>query len=202
MARIRRMCMTNAIRMCMTNATRMGTANATRIGTANATRMGTANATRIGMADATRYGYLTKNDTKKNSRKGDKVWCHVCSVEVPKASMESHCKGRRHIGRLRTRARRVALTAGGEIPLIDRDVNIVYEDECILVCNKPAGLLSVPGLSSLDDLVSRVRSRGGRWSQAEACHRLDMATSGLMVIALTRDARSAIGVQFKVSSDR
>ncbi|MFA0812430.1 pseudouridine synthase [Microbulbifer epialgicus] len=58
----------------------------------------------------------------------------------------------------------------------------VYKDTSILVLNKPSGLLSVPGRdpANKDSLASRVQQR---YSEALIVHRLDMDTSGLVVMA-------------------
>ena len=61
-------------------------------------------------------------------------------------------------------------------------IDIVYADSSLLVLNKPAGLLSVPGRGAdkQDCLSSRVQAR---YADALVVHRLDMATSGLMLMA-------------------
>lgn len=63
------------------------------------------------------------------------------------------------------------------------DFNVVYSDDALLVLNKPAGLLSVPGKGEdkQDCLSSRVQQHH---PDARVVHRLDMATSGLLVMAL------------------
>ena len=62
------------------------------------------------------------------------------------------------------------------------DLDILCQDESLLVVNKPAGLLAVPGRGAdkADSLISRVHER---FSDALVVHRLDMATSGLMLLA-------------------
>lgn len=59
---------------------------------------------------------------------------------------------------------------------------LVYEDDALLVLEKPAGLLSVPGRGDdkQDCLSARVQKR---YSNASIVHRLDMGTSGLMLMA-------------------
>ena len=61
-------------------------------------------------------------------------------------------------------------------------INVVYQDEALLVLNKPAGLLCVPGRGpdKQDCLSTRVLSE---FADALVVHRLDMATSGLVVMA-------------------
>ncbi|MBD3822475.1 MAG: hypothetical protein IE914_09505 [Thiotrichales bacterium] len=59
---------------------------------------------------------------------------------------------------------------------------IVYEDDDLLVVNKPAGLLSVPGREA-DPLANLVAQIQTKVPEALIVHRLDMDTSGLMVLA-------------------
>ena len=62
---------------------------------------------------------------------------------------------------------------------------ILYQDEHIMVVNKPSGLLSVPG--RLEEHKDSVMTRIQRdFPQAESVHRLDMATSGVIVVALNK----------------
>jgi tRNA pseudouridine32 synthase/23S rRNA pseudouridine746 synthase len=62
------------------------------------------------------------------------------------------------------------------------DLQVLYEDDSMLVFDKPAGLLSVPGRGEdkQDCLSARAQQH---FSDARVVHRLDMATSGLMVMA-------------------
>ena len=62
------------------------------------------------------------------------------------------------------------------------DIAVVYADDALVVLNKPAGLLSVPGRGDdkQDCLSARVQQC---FSDACIVHRLDMATSGLLVMA-------------------
>lgn len=64
---------------------------------------------------------------------------------------------------------------------------ILYQDEHIMVVNKPSGLLSVPGRleAHKDSIMTRIQRD---YPQAESVHRLDMATSGVIVVALTKAA--------------
>lgn len=77
------------------------------------------------------------------------------------------------------------------LPPTDPWTEIVYQDEHILVANKPAGLLSVPGrlAEHYDSIWSRLRES---YPNIEVVHRLDMATSGLMLFALTKEAERHI----------
>lgn len=70
----------------------------------------------------------------------------------------------------------------------------VYGDDDILVVNKPAGLLSVPGRIYKDCLVSRLQAD---FSGVRCVHRLDMETSGLMVLALNKPSQVNLNKQFE-----
>jgi 23S rRNA pseudouridine1911/1915/1917 synthase len=81
------------------------------------------------------------------------------------------------------------------------DVVVVYEDEALMVVDKPAGLLAVPlerkanAPSVFDQLEDHFRSRGKR--KPLVVHRIDRDTSGLVVFAKTLRAQSALKEQFK-----
>ncbi|MGJ0480716.1 bifunctional tRNA pseudouridine(32) synthase/23S rRNA pseudouridine(746) synthase RluA [Pantoea agglomerans] len=75
-------------------------------------------------------------------------------------------------------------------------LHILYQDAHIMVVNKPSGLLSVPGRLSehKDSVMTRIQRD---FPQAESVHRLDMATSGVMVVALTKAAERELKRQFR-----
>lgn len=80
------------------------------------------------------------------------------------------------------------------------DLGIVFEDESIIVLNKPAGLLSVPldttGASSVVDQVTEyLRRRGGK--APFVVHRIDRDTSGLVLFAKDPRARDVLKAQFR-----
>jgi tRNA pseudouridine32 synthase/23S rRNA pseudouridine746 synthase len=86
-------------------------------------------------------------------------------------------------------------------PLLENNVasdalNVVYQDDFIAVVNKPSELLSVPGKSIKDSVYTRVKSLFPDATGPLIVHRLDMSTSGLMVIALTKEAYQHIQQQF------
>ncbi len=68
------------------------------------------------------------------------------------------------------------------LPPPDTGLNVIHADPGLLVVDKPAGLLSVPGRGEdkQDCLVARVQAR---FPEALAVHRLDMSTSGLLLLA-------------------
>lgn len=73
-------------------------------------------------------------------------------------------------------------------------LNIIYHDESLLAVNKPHKLLSVPGLSEPQNLFVQVKAV---FPNARVVHRLDMATSGLILFALNYPAQKAISQQFE-----
>ncbi|MCB1363019.1 MAG: RluA family pseudouridine synthase [Rhodobacteraceae bacterium] len=75
-------------------------------------------------------------------------------------------------------------------------LDLLHEDAQLLVVNKPAGLLSVPGRGPhlADCLLSRVQAA---FPDALLVHRLDRDTSGVMVFALTPHAQRHLGLQFE-----
>lgn len=74
-------------------------------------------------------------------------------------------------------------------------LKIIYEDESLIVVDKPAELLSVPGIQIQDSVYTRLKTT---WGTIEPLiiHRLDMATSGLLVVAKTKEAHKHIQRQF------
>ncbi|MBO1518036.1 bifunctional tRNA pseudouridine(32) synthase/23S rRNA pseudouridine(746) synthase RluA [Oceanisphaera pacifica] len=81
-------------------------------------------------------------------------------------------------------------------PPMDPAFEILYQDDSIIVLNKPSGLLSVPGRERVhhDSLALRVARV---YPTAKIVHRLDMATSGVIVIALHAKAHSELSRQFR-----
>jgi tRNA pseudouridine32 synthase/23S rRNA pseudouridine746 synthase len=81
-------------------------------------------------------------------------------------------------------------------PPPDHGLDLLYADEAMLVVNKPASLLSVPGRGAgrLDCMASRVQQR---FADALIVHRLDMATSGLLVLARGAPMQSRLSMLFQ-----
>lgn len=73
----------------------------------------------------------------------------------------------------------------------------VYEDDYLLVVNKPAGMLSVPGKGEADSVYNRIKTRYPQATGPLVVHRLDMATSGLLLIAKTKETHQNLQAQFK-----
>lgn len=77
--------------------------------------------------------------------------------------------------------------------LTPRPVRIVHADDRLVVIDKPAGLLSVPGRSEPDCASARVQAD---FPDARIVHRLDQATSGLLVFARGPEAQRALSADF------
>lgn len=77
---------------------------------------------------------------------------------------------------------------------------ILYEDEHVVVVNKPSGLLSVPGKEESDSVYTRIRAKYPQATGSVTVHRLDMSTSGLMLIALHAEAHKILQQQFLTRS--
>lgn len=75
-------------------------------------------------------------------------------------------------------------------------LDIIYQDQQLVVFNKPSGLLTVPGkaIEHKDSLEYRARLV---WPQIRLVHRLDMATSGIVIMALTADSQRQLNWQFQ-----
>lgn len=80
----------------------------------------------------------------------------------------------------------------------EEELAVVHEDPRFLVLEKPAGLLSVPARDETvtDSLVARVQRRYPHATGPLAVHRLDLDTSGLLLVALDEDAYRALQAQF------
>lgn len=76
------------------------------------------------------------------------------------------------------------------------DTEIILKDAHIIVVSKPSGLLSVPGRKEehADSLITRIQEK---YSDSKIVHRLDMDTSGLMILALNKEAHRNLSLQFE-----
>lgn len=81
-------------------------------------------------------------------------------------------------------------------PPAHSSLDILYQDDYLLVINKPHGLLSVPGRGAdkQDCFISRIQLE---YPKALIVHRLDMSTSGVMVIALGKETERALSILFQ-----
>ena len=80
---------------------------------------------------------------------------------------------------------------------IPKELEIIFEDRWLAVINKPAGMLSVPGKEEAISVYSLMRQRYPDAEGPMIVHRLDMATSGLLIIAKTKQVHRNLQAQFK-----
>ena len=79
----------------------------------------------------------------------------------------------------------------------EEELEIVFEDEWLLVVNKPVGMLSVPGKAEdRDSVYHRLKKKYPEATGPMIVHRLDMATSGLLLVAKTKEVHQDLQAQF------
>jgi 23S rRNA pseudouridine1911/1915/1917 synthase len=145
-----------------------------------------AHADRLGsrgrVAAALERGKVFVNDREATPADGG---CRVASGDRVRVWMDRPGSARQRLGRA---------AAAGEL-------QIVYEDDILIVVNKPPGLLTVPldrrseASSVQEQLEAHLRGRGKR--KAFVVHRIDRDTSGLVVFATRADARQRLKDQFR-----
>ncbi|MCX2760620.1 pseudouridine synthase [Vibrio sp. Sgm 22] len=81
-------------------------------------------------------------------------------------------------------------------PAVGKSFDIVYEDDEIVIVNKPEEFLSVPGKFIEDSVYTRIKARYPDATGPLIIHRLDMSTSGLLILALTAESNRHIQKQF------
>lgn len=81
-----------------------------------------------------------------------------------------------------------------------KQLEIVYEDEYLLIVNKPSGMLSVPGKSNALSVFDIISIRYPNATGPLIVHRLDMDTSGLLIIAKTKEVHNRLQQQFESRS--
>ena len=83
-----------------------------------------------------------------------------------------------------------------------QSIDIVYEDRDLAVIVKPSGMLTVPGRSKKQSVETILRQRWNDNDTPIIVHRLDMATSGLLVVARNKEAHKHLQAQFKAKMVR
>lgn len=83
-----------------------------------------------------------------------------------------------------------------ENPAEGKEVEIVYEDEVMAIINKPAEFLSVPGKTISDSVYQRMKDKFPDATGPLIVHRLDMSTSGIMLIAKSQETYVKLQSQF------
>lgn len=90
-----------------------------------------------------------------------------------------------------------------ENPLLDNvhkdtELETMFEDKWLVVINKPAGMLSVPGKAEdVDSVYHRLKKKYPDATGPMIVHRLDMATSGLLLVAKTKEVHQHLQAQFE-----
>ncbi|MGK0315945.1 MAG: tRNA pseudouridine32 synthase/23S rRNA pseudouridine746 synthase [Saprospiraceae bacterium] len=82
-------------------------------------------------------------------------------------------------------------------PAIGKKLETVYEDDHLLVINKPAEFMSVPGKFVTDSVQERLKAKYPNSTGPMIVHRLDMSTSGLMIVAKSKEVHKVLQEQFK-----
>lgn len=82
------------------------------------------------------------------------------------------------------------------VPLCREQVRVLFEDDFFIIINKPAFLLSIPGRHPLnkDCMITRIQRD---YPGACTVHRLDLDTSGIMLVPITKRAQSSLARQFQ-----
>ncbi|WKK60256.1 pseudouridine synthase [Sphingobacterium sp. BN32] len=81
-------------------------------------------------------------------------------------------------------------------PAADKELEFIYKDDDIIVVNKPAEFLSVPGINIQDSVQQRIERMYPDIKSPIIIHRLDMSTSGILVLAKNKEAHQIIQDQF------
>ncbi len=79
---------------------------------------------------------------------------------------------------------------------VSQPLEIVYEDEWLAVVNKPVGMTSVEGKDGTESVAELMRKRSENPDEIFVVHRLDMDTSGLLLVAKTRQVYRDLQAQF------
>ncbi len=78
----------------------------------------------------------------------------------------------------------------------EKKLTFLYEDDDLVVVNKPAEFLSVPGKEITDSVYTRMKEKYPNATGAMIVHRLDMSTSGILLISKTKQANKVLQSQF------
>jgi tRNA pseudouridine32 synthase/23S rRNA pseudouridine746 synthase len=77
-----------------------------------------------------------------------------------------------------------------------QELKIIYEDDVLIVLNKPAEFLSVPGKEITDSVYNRIKEKYPTATGPLIVHRLDMSTSGILLLTKTKEANKVLQSQF------
>lgn len=79
---------------------------------------------------------------------------------------------------------------------VKAELNIIFEDDYLMVINKPSEVLSVPGVNISDSIYTRVKENYPEFTGPLVVHRLDQSTTGLLLIAKTKEIYKILQRQF------
>ena len=85
------------------------------------------------------------------------------------------------------------------VPLCDEEIEVLYQDQHLLLINKPSGLLTLSGKHPLNKDSVHFRLVND-FPTATMVHRLDFGTSGILIVALNKEVNAHIGKQFQAHS--
>ena len=78
----------------------------------------------------------------------------------------------------------------------NQELEIVYEDNVLLIVNKPSEFLSVPGKNISDSVYTRIKEKYPKATGPLIVHRIDMSTSGILLLTKTKEAHKVLQSQF------
>jgi tRNA pseudouridine32 synthase/23S rRNA pseudouridine746 synthase len=78
----------------------------------------------------------------------------------------------------------------------NQKLKIIYEDDVLIAVNKPAEFLSVPGKAVKDSVYTRIKEKYPEATGPLIVHRLDMSTSGILLLTKTKEANAILQSQF------
>jgi len=78
----------------------------------------------------------------------------------------------------------------------EKKLDIIFEDDILIVVNKPAEFLSVPGKTIQDSVYTRIKEKYPFATGPLIVHRLDMSTSGILLLTKTKEANKIVQSQF------
>ncbi len=81
-------------------------------------------------------------------------------------------------------------------PAKNKELPIIFEDDALVIINKPSEFLSVPGKELIDSVYTRMKSLFPEATGPLIVHRLDMSTSGILILTKTKEAHKFMQYQF------
>jgi tRNA pseudouridine32 synthase/23S rRNA pseudouridine746 synthase len=78
----------------------------------------------------------------------------------------------------------------------NQELKIIFEDDDLVIVNKPPEFLSVPGKEITDSVYTRIKQKYPEATGPLIVHRLDMSTSGIIILTKTKEANKIVQNQF------